>query len=360
MNIGIVGAGAISDIYLTNLTTRFPNVKVLSICANHLENAQKKAEQYNIRAVTLDEMLADPEIELLLLLTPVGTHAELIRKGLEAGKHVYSEKTIAETTEQAIPLADLAKEKGLYLGCAPDTFLGASFQTARKLLNEKKIGKVHSFSISINRNNDVLTSLFPFLRLPGAGALRDHLVYFVTALVSLLGPVDTVAAFTETPYPSRIGKYPQFSNFGQETETPNESIVSAIVRMKNGITGTIHENNESNIKEQCRFLLYGTEGILELGNPNDFGDPITLYPADPREEPVTIQEDLPYSDNSRGVGVAELAQAAEHGEVSRMDAQLAIHVLDVLESMERSSNSLSFVRLQTSCTVPDPFTGKQE
>ena len=355
MNIGIVGAGAISDIYLMNLITFFPQIKVVSVCANHIENAQKKAEQYGIEATTLDGMLSDPEVELMVILTPVNTHAGLIKQCLEAGKHVYSEKTIAETADEAKELIQLAADKHLYLGCAPDTFLGASVQQTKRLLDENRIGKVLSFSISINRNNDFLTALFPFLRQPGAGALRDYLVYFVTSLVYLLGPIDEVASFVETPFPSRIGKYPQFSNYGQETPTPNESIVSSIVRLRNGITGTIHENNESNLKEQSSFILYGTEGILHLGNPNNFGDSLTLYPADYTEDPEEIVPDLPFRDNSRGAGVAEMVSAILSGSRALTDAALALHVLDALESMERSSLEHSFCRILTDCPAMPQF-----
>ena len=351
MNIGVIGAGAISDIYLKNMSTRFPGLRVTSVSARHIENARKKADLYGIRAVTVEEMLADPDTEMVVILTPVDTHAGLIRDALNAGKHVYCEKTIAETASEAFALLDLAKEKGRYLGCAPDTFLGSSLQTARKLIDSGKIGTVHSFSVSVNRSNDFLTALFPFLRLPGAGALRD----FVTALVALLGPVDTVAAFCETPYPSRVGKFPQFSNYGQETSTPNESIVSAIVRMKNGITGTIHENNESVIGEQCLFYLYGTDGILRLGNPNNFGDAITCYPPDPRTAPEEITPDLPFGENSRGVGPAEMASAILHGEEARTDACLAAHVLEVLEAMEKSSAAGSCVAVRSEAKRPLPL-----
>ena len=355
MNIGIVGAGAISDIYLKNLTSLFSNTNVISVCANHLENAQKKAETYGMKAVTLAEMLSDPEIELMVILTPMGTHYDIIKQCLNSGKHVYSEKTLAETADEAGELIELAKMKGLYLGCAPDTFLGSSFQCAKKMLDENRIGDVLSFSISINRNNDILTALFPFLRQPGAGALRDYLVYFVTALTYLLGPAAEVAAYSETPFPVRVGKYPQFSNYGQETSTPNESIVSAIVKLRSGITGTIHENNESNIKEECNFILYGTNGILHLGNPNNFGDPLTLCPADYRAESETIISDLPFSENSRGIGVAELVSAIVQNRIALTDATLALHVLDILESMEKSAAEHAFINIRSDCNQLSQF-----
>ena len=134
MRTAVVGCGAISDIYLTNMTERFDNLEVVACCANHFEHAQKKAEQYGIEARTYEEILSDPSIELVVILTPAPTHEGLIRQALQAGKHVYTEKTMTLSTESAGELIALAKEKGLYLGAAPDTFLGAALQTARKAM----------------------------------------------------------------------------------------------------------------------------------------------------------------------------------------------------------------------------------
>ena len=172
MNVGVIGAGAISDTYLENMLHLFDGLNVRSVCAGHLENARKKAEKYGIRACTAKEMMSDPEIGMVVVLTPVGSHYSLIKDALEAGKHVYTEKTITETTDQAAQLLRLTDESGLYLGCAPDTFLGTAHQTARRAVDDGLIGEVNSFSIAINRNNDLLTLLFPFFcpcPLPEAG-----------------------------------------------------------------------------------------------------------------------------------------------------------------------------------------------
>ncbi len=358
MDIGVVGAGAISGIYLQNMTKRFPGIRVCAVCAAHLESAQKKAEDFGLDAVTYEEMLADPEISLIVVLTPVGTHYELIRRGLEAGKHVYTEKTIAQSSAESAELLALARSQRLYLGCAPDTFLGSSVQTVKKALEERMIGDVHSFSISVNRCNDLLTALFPFLRLPGAGALRDYLVYFVTALVSLLGPVDTVSAFVETPYPVRYGKFERFDNYQKRTETPNESVIAATVRMRNGIVGTIHENNESNLEERSDFALFGTAGILLLGNPNNFGDPVRfLAPLPSSENPSRDLDPVSsYSDNCRGLGVAEMVSAITEGRAARASGDMGHHVLEVLEAMETSAAEERFVKIRSDFSLPPLFT----
>lgn len=169
--------GAISDIYLTNMIHNFENLEVAACCAGHLEHAKKKAEQYGIKGCTYEEILADPSIEMVVILTPAPTHEGLIRQALEAGKHVYTEKTMTLAPETAAKLIELAEEKHLYLGSAPDTFLGSALQTARKAIDDGLIGEVTSFEACANRDLDLLASIFRFLRMPGGGICYDFGVY---------------------------------------------------------------------------------------------------------------------------------------------------------------------------------------
>lgn len=360
LNVGVIGAGAISDTYLTNLSTLFDGLKLVAICANHLERAQAKAEKYGIRACTLEEMLADESIQMVIVLTPVGAHYGIIKQALEAGKHVYTEKTICETTDQARELMALADAKGLYLGAAPDTFMGTAFQTARKAIDDGLIGEVNSFSLSINRNNDILTGVFPFLRLPGAGVLRDYQVYYLTALISLLGPAETVGAFVRAPYPKRVNPVPGTKGYGEEIDTPNESVIAAMLMLESGVTGTIHENHETMLYDRADFAIYGTKGVLLLGNPNNFGDPVRLLWDTRAEEPIPqILEPVgAYSDNVRGLGAAEMAVAIAEGRKNRASKDLASHVLDILESMEKSSREGKLIEVTSTCERPALFTEK--
>ena len=345
---GVIGAGAISDAYLKNLTGIFSNlIQVKCIAANHIESAQKKAEQYQLQACTVEDLLKDEEIRLVIILTPVQTHYSLISRCLKANKHVYTEKTITLTKEEAIHLKQMAEERDLCLGSAPDTFLGSSIQTAYKAVQEGLIGDIHSFSIAINRNNDILTSMFPFLRVPGAGILRDYVVYYLTALCTLLGPVDSVSAQLRAPYTKRTCILPQSPDFGKEIETPNESILAATVQMKNGIIGTLHDDSESAMMYPSVFNIYGSKGVLVLGNPNNFGDPVFFCKALPDSftEPQKLEELTPvntYSDNMRGLGAAEMSLAIQAKEKHRASADLAIHVLDVIEAIELSSTTRKF------------------
>ena len=216
MRVGVVGCGAISDIYLTNMIHNFENLEVAACCAGHLEHAKKKAEQYGIKGCTYEEILADPSIEMVVILTPAPTHEGLIRQALEAGKHVYTEKTMTLAPETAAKLIELAEEKHLYLGSAPDTFLGSALQTARKAIDDGLIGEVTSFEACANRDLDLLASIFRFLRMPGGGICYDFGVYYLTAIVSLFGPVDRVVSSVRNLAPKRVNVVPDSPEYGQE------------------------------------------------------------------------------------------------------------------------------------------------
>lgn len=360
MNVGVIGAGAISEIYLKNMTSRFSNLKVLGVAAKHLESAQRRAEQFGIKAFTVDALLADPEIEMVVNLTPVGAHEELIRRALLAGKHVYTEKTLTLDPEKAKALMALADEKGLYLGSAPDTFLGSALQAARSALDDGLLGEVHSFAISVHRNNDLLLSRYPFLREPGAGVLLDFCVYYTTALTSLFGPAAQVGGIIGTPYKTHINHQPG-PDFGKVMDTPNESQVSAILRMRNGVTGTFHIDSDSNTFGAPFFAIYGTKGILQLPDPDEFGGEVLFLPNDSDAEarPVTLRQFTPYRGNSRGVGPAEMAQAIAEHRRNRASKEMAFHSLEVLTAILSAGESGAFVQIQSDFIPPAPLPQKE-
>lgn len=357
--VGVIGSGAISDIYLSNMIEKFERLEVVAVASKHLENAKKKAEQYNIKACTVEELLADESIDMVVNLTPASAHYELIKAALLAGKHVYTEKTITDDVDKAKELLQLADEKGLYLGSAPDTFLGAALQTARGVIDAGTLGEIHSFVISANRNNDLLLSVFSFLREPGGGILHDYAVYYMTALVSLLGPVARVGGIVGRPYPQHKNIMPMSPQFGQMMDTPNESQVSAIVQLQNGITGTLHMDADSNLRDEAYFAIYGTKGILYLTDPNQFGGTVRFLPSsmDPRNAPKATElwNFSQYSENSRGIGPAEMAEAIFEGRVNRAAKEMAAHVLEVLTGILNGGEKGAFVDITSTCELPKPM-----
>ena len=182
IRVGVVGSGMISQIYLQNMTRRFKILEVGGVCSAHFENAKRRADEFGLPATSFDGLLADESIDMIVNLTPAPAHEAIIRRALEAGKHVYTEKVMTTSHESARALADLAAGKGLWLGSAPDTFLGAALQTARRAIDDGLIGEVTSFAFAANRDNCFLSSFFRFLNLPFGGVAYDYSVYYLTAL----------------------------------------------------------------------------------------------------------------------------------------------------------------------------------
>lgn len=255
MKTAVVGCGAISDIYLTNMINRFDILEVAACCARNPEHAARKAQQYGIKASTYEEILADESIELIVNLTPAPAHYEIIKKALEAGKHVYTEKSMTVSLEEAAELVRLSEEKGLYLGSAPDTFLGSSFQTARKAIDDGLIGEITSCTVAANRDLNFLCSISSFLLMPGGGICYDYGVYYLTALVSILGSVRRACGIVRNPYPLRTNCNPSSPDFGKEMIHKNESQVSAVLDFADGFTGTFQLNGDSIIFDQAGITI---------------------------------------------------------------------------------------------------------
>ncbi len=363
MKVGVIGAGAISEIYLKNMTGVFDNLVVVGISSKGAESAKKRAEQFGIHAyASNEELLADPQIELVVVLTPAWTHYDLIKQALLAGKHVYTEKTITDSPEKAAELVALADEKGLLLGSAPDTFLGSALQAGRKAIDDGILGEIHSFAMSVTRNNDILLSIFSFLRQPGGGILYDYAVYYMTALVSLLGPVAKVGGIIGHPYPQHRNIFPMSPDFGKMMDTPNESQVNAVIQLENGVTGTLHIDSDSYGMDEAYFAIYGTKGILYMTDPNQFGGEVRFLPngMDPRNapKPMTLWQFTPYSENSRGIGPSDLAAAAFEGRSPRASKEMAAHVLDVLTGILNQGEEGGFTEISSTCERPAPLPQK--
>lgn len=362
MKIGVIGAGMISEVYLQNMIHNYSNLDVMGIADLNMENAKKRAEQFGINAYTVEEMLADSEIEMIVNLTPVNAHYTVVKEALSAGKHVYTEKTIAADTEKAKELLEIAERQGLYLGAAPDTFLGSAYQAARTAIDDGLLGEIHSFVISANRNNEVLLSLVPYLRQPGAGVLLDYGVYYVTALVSLLGPVARVGGVIGKPYKTHTNILPMSPEFGQSMDCPNESQVSAVIQLKSGITGTFHIDTDSNMFDEAVFTIYGTKGILHLSDPNQFGgevkfQPDYMDPAHPKPQ-VTLWKFNPYEGNARGIGPSEMADAIAEHRVNRTSKEMAAHVLEVLEAVLNCGEEGKFIEVHSEFSIPQVLPQK--
>lgn len=365
MKTAVIGSGRISEEYLRNMTSFFSNLEVVACSSAHMESARKRAAQFGIEARTNEEIFADPEIELVVVLVPAPAHAPLIAQALQAGKHVYTEKTMTVDLKDAKYLVDLANEKGLYLGSAPDTFLGAAYQTARKAIDDGLIGDVVSFSMNINRNLDLMASWFEFLRLPGGGFAYDYGVYYLTALVALLGPVESLFSVVKNKAEERINCFPGSPDFGKPYRYENESQIYALMNLESGVTGTVSMDGDSAIQDLALFYIYGTKGVLKLTCANDFGGDVVVIPSgfpkemDPNaKEPYVLEPVSPIRDGNRGIGPAEMADAIANGRPNRASKEMAYHVLDIISQLMRSSEEKQLVQVESTCRRPAALTAE--
>lgn len=347
----VVGCGTISDIYMTNMTNGKFEILELAACSDTVpQRMEAAAAKYGCKAMTLEEICRDPQIELVLNLTPPGAHYPLNKQCLQAGKHVFCEKMIAAELWQGKELVELARKKGLRLGVAPDTFLGASVQTAKYIVDAGLIGIPLSCRASISRNYGIFGEILPHLYKQGGGIALDMGGYYLTALGVILGPAKSVCAFASTCTPERTNSRIGSPLFGQQYTLEVPNVLTAAIQYQNGVLGTLHMNSETVPDEKYTLEIYGTEGILSMGNPNKFGDPVILQRH--KREPVAFPLSHGFDTNSRGLGAAEMAWAIRANRPHRAGMDMAYHVFEILHGIAVSAESSQFYRLESTFEIP--------
>lgn len=350
----VVGCGNISDIYIQNMQQKFQILEVVGCAASHMESATRKAEQFGIEAMTIEEICESDEIELVVNLTPPSAHYAVIKQLIEAGKHVYTEKVFAVELAEAKELSELADKKGVYLGVAPDTFLGSSIQTARQLVESGLIGEVTSCTAIVNRDYATLTELFSFLKGKGAGIGFDLGIYYVTALLSILGPVKKVNGMMKNSITERIHPFPREDNFNERYQIENEGILAGTILFENGVIGSLQFNSESVFPEKPYVTLYGTQGVIYMSDPNEFGGEVRLLRKG-QTEAIVFPGNFGYSDNSRGLGAAEMAWAIQNQRRPRANKEMAYHALELLHGIAKSNLTERTIILQSTFEKMPPL-----
>jgi predicted dehydrogenase len=356
VGIGIVGAGVISEVYLKNLSTLFEHTKVIGVADMLPERAKTRADQFGVEALTVEELLAHPEIELVVNLTIPAAHADIAFRALEAGKSIYNEKPIAIVREDGKRILEMAKEKGLHAGSAPDTFLGGGLQTVRRLLDEGVIGEPVAVNAALLGHGMEAWHPDPFFFFqPGAGPLFDVGVYYVTALTSLLGPFASVSALARASFPERtIGNGPKL---GQKIPVTTPTHIVSSIAFESGVLGSLTASFDVWETDFANLTIYGSKGTLRLPDPNTFGGPIQLLVAG-EEEWQEIPVTRPNTDNSRGLGAADLAMSIRTGQPSRVDGELGYHVLDVMHAILESAERGTHVAVESTVQRPAPVDGE--
>jgi predicted dehydrogenase len=362
--IGIIGCGTISDAYLKG-AARFQLIRVKSCVDLNAEAAQAKATEYGISAVPADALLADPDIEIVINLTVPLAHGPVSRQIITAGKHVYSEKPLAArfTEGQALMLA--AAGRGVRVGCAPDTFLGASHQACRRAIDGGRIGRPIAGAAAVLSHG--MEDWHPnpeFFFKRGGGPIHDIGPYYVTQLVNLLGPVVRVTAQASTASPTRtVTSEPRR---GQVIEVEVPTTVNGVMSFASGANVSLTTSWDIWKHMRLPFEIYGSEGSMLVPDPNFFGDTpqITERDSDWQELDIsahpfgtpnrTLRSGMQVADY-RIVGLLDMAAALRQGRAHRANGDLALHVLEVLDAFERSSVEGRHVMIETPCERPKPL-----
>ncbi|MDR0301817.1 MAG: Gfo/Idh/MocA family oxidoreductase [Treponema sp.] len=353
--IGIVGIGNISKIYLDNLMGMFAKrIKLNAVTDLAFERAEKAASDYNVKAFkSVDEMLKSADVDIILNITPPKIHYEVALAALNAGKHVYNEKPLCTKREEAALLLKTAAEKGVRVGGAPDTFLGAGLQTCRKLIDDGWIGTPVAANAAMMGHGPEHWHPSPqFFYKDGGGPMFDMGPYYITALVSLLGPVARVSGSARISTPTRT-----ITNQYQYGELINVEVpthIAGVLDFASGVVGTLITSFDVYSHSMPRIEIYGTEGTLQVPDPNTFGGPVFVRRFR-EEEWYKIPLLKAYPDNSRGLGITEMAEAIEEGRPHRASAEMAFHVLDTMHGIHDASSAGKHVKLKSKCKRPAAY-----
>lgn len=357
VKIAVIGSGHISYTYLNSLVNKFSIVDVVGCSDLVPERSKARAELFGIRQMTNEEILADPEIEIVVNTTNIEAHTDVTRMALHAGKHVYSEKMMAQTFQDAKATVELAAAKGLRFGAAPDTYMGSAHQTARKLIDDGFIGTPLMAQAFLIRPDGLSNAAKPVSEngfATGTTIPYDMGGYYINALINLVGPVNRVSGFAKFN-DNRTYTNPVNPMYGQPIgKQIGTSMLMGCLEFVNGVYGSLAIVNDGFSPELQRVEIYGTKGIVICPDPNFFGGygknvflnragsegPI-LVPfthgygeTDPGVPSLSGRNEPGYNGN-RGIGVADMAWAIRRNRPHRNSAELALHGMEIITAIEQ-------------------------
>ena len=360
LGIGIIGCGNISTSYL-RLAPLFKGLEVRAVADVNMDAARARAAEFGTRAQSVEDLLANKDVDIVINLTVPDAHYPVSKQILEAGKHAYSEKPLVLTLEQGTTLRDLAQAKGLSVGCAPDTFLGGAHQQARALLDEGRVGDIIAGAAAVQNHGMEAWHPNPdFFYLPGGGPMLDLGPYYVANLINLLGPVRRVGALTSIPERERtIANGPRL---GQKVPVKTPTNIHALLEFVSGATIQLSTSWDVWHHKRNHFELYGTEGTLYVPDPNFFGGTVevagkngTVETIAPWNHPfgrVNQQHNGRDLANYRTAGLADMAVAHLEGREHRCSLERTLHGVEIMTACIQSGATGQFVTMTTSCTRP--------
>jgi predicted dehydrogenase len=335
VGVGVIGCGAISPAYL-KAASNFPILHIVALADAQPDAAEKRATEFGLRSKSVDALFADPAVEIVLNLTTPLAHVEVGLKALAAGKHVYSEKPLGVDLEDARRLIADAEARGLRLGCAPDTFLGGGHQTARAIIDAGRIGRAiggTAFFMCPGHERWHPNPGFYYLR--GGGPMLDMGPYYITDLVNLLGPVESVVGVATRSRDERVAT--SEARNGERFPVEVATHVTGVLRFVEGAAISMTMSFDVAKHGHAPIEIYGETGALIVPDPNYFGGKVQV--AATGRSWRGVQTKRPYADdNYRSLGLADMAQAIRTGRPHRASGELALHALEVMQAFQRSSD----------------------
>jgi len=359
LGVGLIGCGNISDTYL-RLAPLFNGYEVRAVADLDMARAEAQAAAYGVRAESVDALLSAPDIDLAVNLTIPAAHFDVTRRVLEAGKHCYSEKPFALNLDEGRALLDLAEGRGLFLGSAPDTFLGGAHQQARALIDGGAVGRIIGGTAHVmSRGMEHWHPNPDFFFKAGAGPVLDIGPYYITNLVQLIGPVRAVSAMASASFPTRtIGSGPRA---GETVPVETPTNIHALLEFESGAIVTLGASWDVRASTHPSMELYGSEGSIGVPDPNFFGGTVTLSAAEDEAAP-TEGDRHPFGvvndggrANYRGAGLADAARAIAEGRAARCSGALALHVVYVMTGILASAERRAWVEMTTTAARPQPL-----
>jgi predicted dehydrogenase len=352
LRVGIIGCGAISKAYF-NGCKAFPSLEVVACADLDPARAQEKAAEYSIgSALPVEALLRDPDVDLVVNLTIPAAHAEVNRAALAAGKHIFCEKPFAVTRMEGRPVLELAHSKGLYVGSAPDTFLGDAHQTARQLIDDGAIGQpVAAVAFMACHGHESWHPNPAFYYQAGGGPMFDMGPYYLTDLVHLLGPMRRVSGSVKTTFAERLITSAPLHGTRIQVTTPTH--LTGVIDFASGAAATVIMSFDTWGHNLPLLEIYGTEGTLSVPDPNSGTGIVRLRGAQDKE-----WRDMPSTHSTiaaRGAGVADLALAIRERRPNRANGEMALHVVDAMQAFAESSQNGMHVTLSTTCRQPAPL-----
>jgi len=353
LGVGIIGAGNISSQYLTAMRD-FPVLDIRGIADMRPDVATRKAAEFGVTAKSVDDLLADKSVDIIVNLTIPRAHVEVGLKAVAAGKHIYGEKPIGVTFAEGKKLVAAANKRGVRGGSAPDTFLGGGHQQARAVIDSGKLGTIVGGTAFFACPGHEYWHPDPaFYYDIGGGPVLDMGPYYITDLVNLLGPVKAVQSMSATPRKKRpIRSEPKK---GQLMPVKVFTHVTGTLQFVSGAMIQVTLSFDVPKHSHLPYEIFGSEASMLVPDPNRFGGEVKI--ARPRAETWDdVPVKLPYADaNYRSLGVADMAYGILNNRPHRANGELALHVLEVMEAFETASKSGEIVKIKTRADRPAPI-----